>query len=650
MANILRVTSFLEEWEFLNLAELLADTKTYTQIVQGKVIQTRNEGFRFEVAASGATDHSMITAGGVKLYVVNSLVFVVDAYGAKGDGVTASAAGAQAAMDACYAAGGGTVLFGHGRYLMEATLVQYDLCVIKGQALATELYLTDGANVDLIKTRDYDTFDGTNSWYVGGDGIPWGYGIRDIMLNGNVANNTSGRGYVGYGKISFMDNVRIINTAGSGILHQCGNTVGQVDHRDLPEAVWDNIFVRDCGSAGLGSDGIILAGPHDSHYIRVIAANNGIDETDWNIVIFGDSNVTGGGRVGKMHTYGSGSGIKITGSNATLQGEHVIAENGLLIETPGSAISIAQCNSSNYGKAIHITSGGNQISMARYGTNAVSHSGLVIESDGNQIDQVRGFCDANGTGINLDVRGSYNQIGKVRLNGMNGVGGIGLSVGAGAVVCNDNSIHSGYLNGSETNFSYPTEGDRNTISINSSHGDETKHFVHGVIGDEDEIRIKSLGSVYNFPPVRIVNTSSGGNSGTGSDTLISSTIKADSFFKTNTVCKVRAWGGTFNSANPKTVTFEFGAGVTVLTQALTPNINGFWEIEAMIISTGSNTQKTVTKVIESGSLISSLQLAETTAVTTNNISIRCRGSVSDAGGGVLDNEITAAGMTVEWVY
>lgn len=51
---------------FTTVAALLADTGTYTTYTAGQIVEAG--GFRYEVAASGATDHHVITAGGVKLY------------------------------------------------------------------------------------------------------------------------------------------------------------------------------------------------------------------------------------------------------------------------------------------------------------------------------------------------------------------------------------------------------------------------------------------------------------------------------------------------------------------------------------------------------------------------------------------------------
>jgi hypothetical protein len=54
---------------FNNVAALLADTRAWPT---GQILNTREEGFAYKVAASGATDQHVTTAGGVKLYVLPS--------------------------------------------------------------------------------------------------------------------------------------------------------------------------------------------------------------------------------------------------------------------------------------------------------------------------------------------------------------------------------------------------------------------------------------------------------------------------------------------------------------------------------------------------------------------------------------------------
>lgn len=79
-----------------DVTQLLANTTfTYsagvpntTQVAVGDILRTLAEGFAYAVAASGATDNDVITAGGVKLYVQAGVSgYNVKAFGAIGDGV-----------------------------------------------------------------------------------------------------------------------------------------------------------------------------------------------------------------------------------------------------------------------------------------------------------------------------------------------------------------------------------------------------------------------------------------------------------------------------------------------------------------------------------------------------------------------------------
>jgi hypothetical protein len=78
-------TTIANQRTLRDVAALAADTiLTYTAgttntVVAGEIIGTREEGYAYEVAASGATDHDAATAGGIKLYVLPTGAGVWDA-------------------------------------------------------------------------------------------------------------------------------------------------------------------------------------------------------------------------------------------------------------------------------------------------------------------------------------------------------------------------------------------------------------------------------------------------------------------------------------------------------------------------------------------------------------------------------------------
>ena len=84
-------------------------------------MQTRKEGFAYQVAASGASDQHVTTAGGVKLYVLPGADGAYDpvAFGASADGVTVDDASLQTAIAALPEFG---ILDGRGRLYLVGNL------------------------------------------------------------------------------------------------------------------------------------------------------------------------------------------------------------------------------------------------------------------------------------------------------------------------------------------------------------------------------------------------------------------------------------------------------------------------------------------------------------------------------------------------
>lgn len=608
---------------------------TYGSVDAGDLVRITDSRavFRVEPLITVSPD---LDFGTIKFNLVSDST--AEAFGAMADGVTVDTLAIQRAINAASRRGGGYVdLNRPGRYLIDDTLILPSLVILRMPFKSAEIFLADGSDCNMLETFGLAGHIGLNHWYVDTHGIPWGYGLQGVTLNGNKAGNASGMGFVGYGKPVMIDIV-VRDCAERGLWHMCGNTRGQHDFRDLPECQF-KFEVYDCGTVGDGDHGAVLAGPHDAHYQRGIAASNGVDASHWNVYFFGDGIVAGGGRiVGPIHTYGgTASGVRISGTNAGCQGTgQIIAENGLLVEASGCDL-VCQCGSANYGVAIDIKSGGNNIRPGRSGTNHISHTLLRVEGSNNVITGGRLIMEAGSTGTVIYDSGSNNTINDLFVDADGAAGSVGLHHDGGSQ-CRYRDI---YITGADTSIIWNGAGQRNTLDAVTNNATAAKHFV-GTPAANDDIRVRGLGSSFSIPAAPILNTTAVGNVGTGSDSLIVVNIPAGAFFRNGVKAKIRAAGTTANNANAKSVSLEFGAGNTIITKSLIANAAGFWEVEADVVLTGADAQRFRAKVLDAGGA-QGLENGTATQPTNAAISVRCRGS------GTADNDIVQTSMEIEWV-
>lgn len=160
-------TGWLGELLFDSAASCIASS--LTGFSEGQIIRTRADGFSYEVAASGASDHHVTTAGGVKLYVLpTDKGYNVKAFGAAGDNSTDDTAAVQAAIDAVgstlpYSSGvwnnlkevNAIVHVPAGRYLITSTLEPNHNCLIHGDGWGSQFFFDpSSANSDFIAPTD----------------------------------------------------------------------------------------------------------------------------------------------------------------------------------------------------------------------------------------------------------------------------------------------------------------------------------------------------------------------------------------------------------------------------------------------------------------------------------------------------------------
>lgn len=221
----------------------------------------------------------------------------------------------QAAHDYIVTRGGGYVDIG-GLYEISATIVHESLVIFRGVGWHTGLKLAASSNVDMVKTKDFDTLTGTGVWLASA-GVQYQLGFENMVLDGNKANNTSGRGWVGYCKGIFTDNLLIRDCAGVGWSTEAGDVAGQTDWQDLPEGS-ASVWIRNCGSHGM-----LFRGPHDQHFKSLV-----VNECVGNAARFERSAgvYSGSADIDFSHNYACTNGIYISDGN-NIRGGHIICES-----------------------------------------------------------------------------------------------------------------------------------------------------------------------------------------------------------------------------------------------------------------------------------------------------------------------------------
>lgn len=246
-----------------DVASLLTDTTlTYTaglarSVVVGDIVITRAEGFAYEVAAPGATDHHVATAGGVKLYIADLRV-TFDHYGAIGDGVADDTPKMLAAFQgphaALYARDGANYRFSPVTGLN--ALLRAVVC--EGRATFTQILATAGAVGLTVSNRQYFRVEGikfvSSGTKADGNatvGLKFEAGCSIIEIGqGCEFLNHSGRGLQIIQCVHAKISGAKFNTAGYGLsLEKNGSvpcTVVEIEHP----------YIFD-GTRGISSDGTV---------------------------------------------------------------------------------------------------------------------------------------------------------------------------------------------------------------------------------------------------------------------------------------------------------------------------------------------------------------------------------------------------------
>lgn len=170
----------------------------------------------------------------------------------------------QAAIDELGSTGG-TISLSEGTFNISTTLLMDSIVTLEGQGVgSTILYLSNGANCDVMRSRNFLTLTGTDSQL--GERMVC---VRNLMIDGNKANNTSGYGLRKYGYHWIVQNVVIKNCKQDGVWSEWGTYGGNPSGGSSMEDQWNNVKIHNCDG-----NGVDWRGPHDSIWHNVVIFYN----------------------------------------------------------------------------------------------------------------------------------------------------------------------------------------------------------------------------------------------------------------------------------------------------------------------------------------------------------------------------------------
>lgn len=384
----------------------------------------------------------------------------VKLYGAKGDGATDDATSINAAVTAAAALGGGVVYFPPGTYLIGSPILVPSKVTIHGAGReATVIKIKNGANCDAIKSTNFDSLTLTGAWDVS-DGVLYAISIKHLTVDGNKANQASGSGIVLFAKNVLVYDVLIHDVKDFGLYSEGGNGAGVPTVQDLPESLFDLLWVARCGNHG-----ILFFGPHDSRFGRVVCMENG----GWGFYSGSGATYSGQCEIERLHTYSNVGGGCHIGESSTRCGFIYCDNDGtggskLGLEVSAALVQVGQfvgylcgvtCGSADFGLALAEINLGNRDLIKGLGLGgARARIGCaLIYGDGSALAQ---------HAVDLSVGADGTRIGMLEVRDVKGTGSA-IRLGLGGAV-NDVDIQ-GFIKDCNVGFQYTTAGVRNRVRL-----------------------------------------------------------------------------------------------------------------------------------------------------------------------------------------
>lgn len=458
---------------FTDVAELLADTRSWPT---GQILNTREEGFAYEVVTSG---QHVTTAGGVKLIVLpGASGYNVKAFGAKGDGTTNDTASLAIAFGAVSS---GTLVFPTGNYIITSTEVAPLLF-----SASNSVVVGYGATIKNSTSRSFATFgvSGDNVCIEGlcFDGLNTSLGclfVADTAENVTITNCEVKNFAQQLGDATFAVGVLVKNGSNNTIIRGCHIHDIQASVTGISRGVlgsgygtaqtkFDGLTVSDCLFEDIGpttdGDAIVFQpdtateevfGTVSNCTFRRVAKRAVKIQGSKCSVIGGFYVINSGTAYSAVSVYGDDCrviGMEISGAGALTNAIDIGATGSTIgANTVVSGCSIQQNSTaaSNdgirvYGAPNNVSICGNVIDTARHGVH-LNCTGIGVSVQGNTIRNI-GQVGV----LNAGVSGTFARAVSVTGNAFSSVTGFSINnAGGGEFVASGNSSDQ---SGTGTNF------------------------------------------------------------------------------------------------------------------------------------------------------------------------------------------------------
>lgn len=274
----------------------------------------------------------------MKLRAALRLSIWVEHYGA-GTGASAATndAAFAAAIAEAVARGGDVVNIGPGTWNLTQITLKTGVHLIGRGSGATKLFQAANSSKHFIITDQFAALTGNNMWFTS-EGVPYGFGLDAMTVDGNRANQIAGHGVAIYGKgYTIGYDLKIVNAKEVGFYSECGYKGGQTIEQDMPEGSIGKVQVYKSGK-----EGFVFRGPHDQPIHDVSVSQAGQDGTYDGVRIEGKLNVFNGLTyvTGSIHAYAcTGRGITVnTGLHAAMLTGESNVRDGVVLEAAGETV------------------------------------------------------------------------------------------------------------------------------------------------------------------------------------------------------------------------------------------------------------------------------------------------------------------------